>query len=139
MLLPVCELGLSHQTIVAHLLLDLVESGDRMQGLVGLLRLDISGVKDFSTRVSPALCMRDSRLVRVLRIGAIAVALQYGPMRPVQAKHGLNVLGRPAGVVQEADFVLFSHDWPEVGRFYLARPGTPGLDQRFVHRDHAPG
>lgn len=39
--LATCELGLSSQAIDADLLLDLVESGDRVQCLVGLRRLDI--------------------------------------------------------------------------------------------------
>lgn len=49
------ELGLSRQAIVANLLLDLVESGYRVQCLVGLCRLDIPGIEDFSARVRPAL------------------------------------------------------------------------------------
>jgi hypothetical protein len=98
-----------------------------LQCLVGLRQLYILGVKDFTERVSPALCKHDPRLLRLLRIGAIAVALQYGLIRPVQAKRDLEVLGRAAGIVREADLVLFSHDWPEVGRLHLTRPGMPGL------------
>lgn len=44
------ELGLSRQAIAADLLLDLVESGDCVQCLVGLRRLDIPGIKDFTAR-----------------------------------------------------------------------------------------
>jgi hypothetical protein len=45
--LAACELGLSRQTIVANLLLDLVESGDRVQCLVGLRRLDMRWSSNF--------------------------------------------------------------------------------------------
>ena len=39
--LPACALGLPRQIVVANLLLDLVQSGDRVQCLVGLRRPDI--------------------------------------------------------------------------------------------------
>lgn len=43
--LSACELGLSRQAIVANLLLDLVQSADRVQCLVNLRWLDVPGVK----------------------------------------------------------------------------------------------
>ena len=79
--LSACQLGLSRQAVVTNLLFDLVESGDRVQCLVGFRRLDIPGVKDFTAGVCPALRVRDPRILRVLRIGAVAVALQDGAIR----------------------------------------------------------
>lgn len=105
---------MSCQAIVANLPLDLLESGDRVQCLVSLHRLDIPGIEDFSARVRPALRVRDPRLLRVMHIGAVAIALQYCAIRALQTKRGLDVLCRPAGVVQEANFVLFANDGPEV-------------------------
>lgn len=102
LLLSASELGLPRHTIVANLLLDLVESGNRVQCLVGLRRLDIPSVKDFTACMSPALCVCDPRLLRVMLIGAVAVALQYGAIGPLQAKRGLDVLGRTAGRVWPA-------------------------------------
>jgi hypothetical protein len=68
-----------------------------VQCLVGLRRLDIPGIKDFTARMSPALRVRDPGLLRVMRIGAVAVALQDGAIRLLQAKRGFDVLCRPAG------------------------------------------
>jgi len=107
-----------------------------VQCLVGLRRLDIPGIKDFTARMSPTLRVRDPCLLRVMLIGAVAVALRDGAMRPLQAKRGLDVLGRPAGVVQKADLILFTDHGPEIRRFHLAWAGTSCLDRRFVHRDH---
>jgi len=69
------ELGLARQPIVADLLLDLLKGGDRVQCLVGLRRLDIPGIKDLAACVCPALRVRDPGLLRVMRIGAVSVAL----------------------------------------------------------------
>lgn len=40
---------------------------------------------------------------------------------------------------RETDFVEFAVDRPEVRRFQLPRPRTPGLDRRLVHRLDARG
>ena len=101
LLLAACELGLPIQAIVADLLLDLVQNGDRIQCLFGLRRLDILGIKEFTACVGPTLRVRDPCLLRVMRIGAVAIALQYGTLRPLQAKRGLDMLRRPAGIAQD--------------------------------------
>ena len=97
--LSACQLGLSRQAVVTNLLFDLVESGDRVQCLVGFRRLDIPGVKDFTAGVCPALRVRDPRILRVLRIGAVAVALQDGAIRSLPDA-GILQLGRtgPGGL-----------------------------------------
>jgi hypothetical protein len=68
--LSVYGLGLSCQAIVAGLLLDLIQSGDRMRRLVDFRRLDFSDIKDFSACMCPALRKRDSRLLRVMLTSA---------------------------------------------------------------------
>lgn len=88
LLLPACELGLARQAIVAKLLLDLAQSSDCAQYLVRLRRLDIPGINYFTARVCPALCVHDPGLVRVMRTGAVVVALPNGANRPgVDAIH----------------------------------------------------
>ena len=137
LLLAACELGPPIQAIVADLLLDLVQSGDRIECLFGLRRLDILGIKDFTARVSPALRVCDSRPFCLVHIGVVAIALQDGAIRALQTQRGFDVLTRPTGVVQEADLVLLTHDGPEIRRLHLARASAPCLNRGFVHRDHA--
>ncbi|MDQ1834144.1 hypothetical protein RBA09_25790 [Massilia sp. CCM 9029] len=70
-----CPVGPSSRILLP----DLVQSGECVQRLFGLGRFDIPGIKDFTARVRPALGVRDPALLRVMCIGAVAVALQYGP------------------------------------------------------------
>ena len=79
LLLAAYELGLPIQPIVTDLLLDLVESSDRIQWLFGLRRLDIHGIKDLATRVCLAVHVRDPRILRVMLIGAIAISGAVNP------------------------------------------------------------
>lgn len=120
MLLSAHEIGVSRQIIVANLLFDLVETSDRMQCLVGLRRLDIPSIKDFTACVRPALRVCDPGLFRIMLIGAVAIALQDGAIWPLQAERGLDVLCRSARVIEEADFVPFPYDGPEIRRLHLA-------------------
>jgi len=82
--LAACELCLSSQAIVVDPLFNLLEGCDRVQRLVDLRRLDIPGIKDLAACVCPTLHMRDSRLLRVMLISAVAIALQYGTAWPGQ-------------------------------------------------------
>ena len=90
-------LGLTLQAIVADLLLDLVQRGDRIECLIRVDRLDVASVVDFSARMCPALRVRDPRFLRIARVGTVAVALQYRSFRTRQAQRILDVLCRPTG------------------------------------------
>jgi hypothetical protein len=60
-------------------------------------------------------------------IGAVAIALQYGAMRPLQAERGLDVPCRPTRVVQEADLVLSPTTGQKYAAFILPGPARPAL------------
>ena len=135
--LPAPTLCQPCQSVVANGRLDLVQRGDRVEGLVGVRGFDISCIKDLAARVRPALGVRDARLLCILNVGAVAVTLQYRTVRPRQTQRMVDVLGRTARVIQEADFILFTHHRPEIGRLHLAGSGATGLDRRLIHRDDA--
>ena len=132
-LLPIIALGVSRQRLLANLYLHGVQRANVIQCQVGMSRFDIPAIKDLTTAVRPALGVSNPGHPGIVLIGTIAIGLQDSITRWRQAKCVLDVFGRSAGVVQEADFILFTIDRPEIGRFHLARAGAPCLDRGFVH------
>jgi hypothetical protein len=57
--------------------------------------VEVDGQSD-AARMRPALHVGDSSLLGVMRISAVAIALQYRAIRPRQAERILDVLCRPA-------------------------------------------
>lgn len=87
----------------------------------------------------PALRMRQSCLLRILRIDAVAVGVQNAIGRQTQAQRLLRMPGMAAGVVQETDFVAFAIHGLEVRLLHFARTSPSGLDRRFIHGFDARG
>ena len=112
---------------------DEVQSPRRRVGF-GALRLE-----QLATGVRPALRVGQPGLLRVVRIGGIAIAEQNAALDRRQTERFFDVLDPATLEERETDLVQFAINRPEIRGLQLPRSGTPGLDRRLVHRLDARG
>ena len=116
-----------------------VQLADLAQRLGRGLRLGALRFEERPPRVGPALGVRHADLLRVARVGLVAVAEQHRAAWLLEPQRLLHVLVPTRLEEREAHFVVLAVDRPEVRRLHLARPGAPGFDGRLVHRLDAAG